>query len=190
MDISELKQKGKSRGKIRAIDISGCHSAKVIVEMIAKALGFKIHEDNNGISAYGGNSIRISDHRTYMQTWVDNNTYIAPFRLDIVIEDEETIGTTDVRNGIDFSIDEYIYKTNCINPETARIIAFDIQNVLSGQCFANNAKGERKRLVATHPHQESQLNCNHAKKAIRLSEKELRNLISETVTTILKRTLL
>ena len=30
--------------------------------MIALALDFKIHEDEHGISAYGGNAIRIADH--------------------------------------------------------------------------------------------------------------------------------
>lgn len=150
MEISELKYQGKSKSHIKAININECHSAKIIVEMIAKALGFKIHVNDRGITAYGGNLIRISDHRTYMQTWVDNNTWNAQIRLDIVIEDEETVGTTDVRNGIDFSIDEYIYKTNSINAEIVRVIAFDIQNVLNGQCFANNAQGEIKPLLTTH----------------------------------------
>lgn len=50
-------------------------SAREIVIMIANVLGFKIHENSYGVSAYGGNKsiwFRIADHCTYMQTWVGN----------------------------------------------------------------------------------------------------------------------
>ncbi len=40
----------------------------------------------------------------YMQTWVDNETWRAPVRLDIVIEDEPTEAATQVRAGCDFGI--------------------------------------------------------------------------------------
>ena len=40
----------------------------------------------------------------YMQTWVDNETWRAPVRLDIVIEDEPTEAATQVRAGCDFVI--------------------------------------------------------------------------------------
>ena len=47
---------------IKRIGLNGGNSAREIVIQIARALGFKIHEDNKGVSAYGGNSIRIADH--------------------------------------------------------------------------------------------------------------------------------
>ena len=147
MEINEAKRTLNTRSQIRSLNIEDGNSAQIIIEMIAKALNFKIHNDENGISAYGGRSIRISNHRTYMQTWVDNHTWNSPIRLDIVIEDNETQGTTDVQNGYSFNIDEFIYKSSALDPQSARLIAFDILNVLNGQPYANNARGEHKILT-------------------------------------------
>ena len=66
---------------IKRMSYNGSGSAREVVRMIALALGFKIHEDEYGISAYGGNAIRIADHCTYMQTWVDRGTWNAPIKL-------------------------------------------------------------------------------------------------------------
>ena len=54
----------------KLIDFGSCNSAREIVIQMASVLGFKIIEDNKGISAYGGNNIRIANYRTYTQTWV------------------------------------------------------------------------------------------------------------------------
>lgn len=150
MNILEIKDKPKIKSKIRPLSINQANSARIIVEMIAKALNFKIVSDSNGISAYGGNSLRISDHRTYMQTWIDNNIWNAKVRLDIVIEDSETQAKTDVQEGYDFTIVEYVYKSANFDPTKAKAIAFDIQNVINGQSYANNACGEKFILTATH----------------------------------------
>ena len=44
-----------------------------------------------------------------MQTWVDNETWRAPVRLDIVIEDEPTEAATQVRAGCDFGITIFLW---------------------------------------------------------------------------------
>lgn len=104
--------------------------AREIIIQIASVLNFKIHEDEKGVSAYGGNCIRISDHCTYMQTWVDNNTYDAPCKIDIVIEDSPTQAITQVENGYNFTITEFVYKSSEMTPEKARMIAYDIREAL------------------------------------------------------------
>ena len=145
---------------IKRIGLNGGNSAREIVIQIARALGFKIHEDNKGVSAYGGNSIRIADHCTYMQTWVDNGTWNAPIRLDVVIEDEPTEAVTQVSIGYDFGITEFVSQSNDIDPQKARIIAYDVRNTMNGNPYANNVRGERHNLVATHDNNPQQINCN------------------------------
>lgn len=168
---------------IKRIGLNGGNSAREIVIQIAKALGFKIHEDDKGVSAYGGNSIRIADHCTYMQTWVDNGTWNAPTRLDVVIEDEPTEAVTQVRIGYDFNITEFVSQSNDIDPQKARMIAYDIRNTMKGNPYANNVRGERRNLVATHDNNPQQINCNTNmnKKLIRLTESDLHRIVKNVV---------
>ena len=172
---------------IKRIGPNGGNSAREIVIQIARALGFKIHEDNKGVSAYGGNSIRIADHCTYMQTWVDNGTWNAPIRLDVVIEDEPTEAVTQVRIGYDFGITEFVSQSNDIDPQKARIIAYDVRNTMNGNPYANNVRGERHNLVATHDNNPQQINCNRNmnKKLIRLTEQDLHNIVKESTNKVL-----
>lgn len=172
---------------IKRIGLNGGNSAREIVIQIARALGFKIHEDDKGVSAYGGNAIRIADHCTYMQTWVDNETWRAPVRLDIVIEDEPTEAATQVRAGCDFGITEFVSQTNDIDPQKARMIAYDIRNTMNGNPYANNVRGERRNLVATHGNNPQELNCNTNmnKKLIRLTESDLHRIVKESVNKII-----
>ena len=172
---------------IKRIGLNGSNSAREIVIQIARALGFKIHEDDKGVSAYGGNAIRIADHCTYMQTWVDNGTWNAPIRLDVVIEDEPTEAVTQVRIGYDFGITEFVSQSNDIDPQNARMIAYDIRNTMNGNPYANNVRGERRNLVATHGNNPQELNCNTNmnKKLIRLTESDLHRIVKESVNKIL-----
>lgn len=167
---------------------NGSGSAREVVRMIALALGFKIHEDEHGISAYGGNAIRIADHCTYMQTWVDNGTWNAPIRLDVVIEEKPTQAVTQVKKGFDFTISEFVYDINDVDPQNARTIAYDIRNVINGNQYANNARGERKPLKSTHTSNENkQYNNNrYMKRTIKLTESDLHDIIKESVKNILK----
>ena len=163
-------------------------SAREVVRMIALALGFKIHEDEYGISAYGGNAIRIADHCTYMQTWVDRGTWNAPIRLDVVIEEEPTQAVKQVKKGYDFTIVEFVYNITEVDTQNARTIAYDIRNVINGNQYANNARGERRALKSIHNSNENkQYNKKrNMKRTIRLTESELKNMITESVKRVLR----
>ncbi len=145
------KNQRKSSNNIRCIDINVQYNvASEIVRQIAFALNFKIHEDEQGISAYGGNGIRISDHCTYLQTWIDNKTWNASTRLDIVIEQSPTQPRTQVQDGYDFTIVEFVYKAEDMTPEKARMIAYDIKNALSTGQYTNNVRGEKRIIRSTN----------------------------------------
>ena len=183
--LSEIKKDKKKliKDPIKRMSYNGSGSAREVVRMIALALGFKIHEDEHGISAYGGNAIRIADHCTYMQTWVDRGTWNAPIRLDVVIEEEPTQAVTQVKKGFDFTIAEFVYDINDVDPQNARTIAYDIRNVINGNQYANNARGERRPLKSTHSSNENkQYNKNrNMKQTIKLRESELKRMIAESV---------
>lgn len=184
------KRKEIVRNSIKRIGLDCGNRAREIVLQIAIALGFKIHEDEFGVSAYGGNAIRISDHCTYMQTWVDNETWNAPVRLDVVIEDEPTEAVTQVRVGYDFTITEFVSQSSDIDTQKARTIAYDIRNAMNGNPYANNVRGEKRNLVATHGNSTQQINCNTNmnKNKIRLTESQLHRIIKESVKRILSET--
>lgn len=184
------KRKEIVRNSIKRIGLDCGNRAREIVLQIAIALGFKIHEDEFGVSAYGGNAIRISDHCTYMQTWVDNATWNAPVRLDVVIEDEPTEAVTQVRVGYDFTITEFVSQSSDIDTQKARTIAYDIRNAMNGNPYANNVRGEKRNLVATHGNSTQQINCNTNmnKNKIRLTESQLHRIIKESVKRILSET--
>ena len=171
------------KGPIKRMSYNGNGSAREVVRMIALALGFKIHEDEYGISAYGGNAIRIADHCTYMQTWVDRGTWNAPIRLDVVIEEEPTQAVTQVKKGYDFTIVEFVYNITDVDTQNARTIAYDIRNVINGNQYANNARGERRALKSTHNSNENkQYNKNrNMKRTIKLRESELKRMIAESI---------
>lgn len=173
---------------IKRMSYNGSGSAREVVRMIALALGFKIHEDEYGISAYGGNAIRIADHCTYMQTWVDRGTWNAPIRLDVVIEEEPTQAVTQVKKGYDFTIVEFVYNITDVDTQNARTIAYDIKNVINGNQYANNARGERRALKSTHNSNENkQYNKNrNMKQTIKLRESELKRMIAESVKRVLR----
>lgn len=184
------KRKEIVRNSIKRIGLDCGNRAREIVLQIAIALGFKIHEDEFGVSAYGGNAIRISDHCTYMQTWVDNETWNAPVRLDVVIEDEPTEAVTQVRVGYDFTITEFVSQSSDIDTQKARTIAYDIRNAMNGNPYANNVRGEKRNLVATHGNNTQQINCNTNinKNKIRLTESQLHRIIKESVRNVLNET--
>ena len=123
-----------------------------------------------------------------MQTWVDNGTWNAPIRLDVVIEDEPTEAVTQVRIGYDFNITEFVSQSNDIDPQKARMIAYDIRNTMNGNPYANNVRGERRNLIATHGNNPQELNCNTNmnKKLIRLTESDLHRIVKESVNRVLK----
>lgn len=183
--VNEIKMGRKKliADPIKSISLNdGGGGAREIVIQIATALGFKIHEDELGVSAYGGNTIRIADHCTFMQTWVDYGTWNSPVRLDVVIEDSPTQPKTQVTNGYNFTITEFVHNSSNIDPQSARMIAYDIRNVLNGNQYANNVRGEKRILKSTSTTSESIL---RTKKLFRLTESDLHRIIKKSVKRIL-----
>ncbi len=196
-----MRRKGANsrQNKIKQIVLNQ-NNANEYVYQIAKAFGFTIKEYEHGISAYGGNTIRISDHRTYMQTWVSSGAYKSPIRLDIVIEDEPTEGKTDIQNDVEpFTITEFVHKSSDMNIEKVKLIACDILNVIKGKGngYANNARGEKILLTATHTKSSTLTDSNlqehtiynknkiklgnNMKRRIRLTEGNLRRLVESAL---------
>lgn len=134
---------------IKRIGLNGGGGAREIVIQIATALGWKIHEDDKGVSAYGGCTERIADHCTNMQTWVDNGTWNSPYRYDVVIEDEPTLPQTQAKEGYDFTITEFVSNAMDISVDKAKIIASDLLEASKNGNYANNAGGEKRLLKAT-----------------------------------------
>ena len=121
-----------------------------------------------------------------MQTWVDNGTWNAPVRLDIVIEDKPTQAVTQVKVGYDFNITEYVYNSSILDPQKARLIAYDIKNAMNGNQYANNIRGDKRNLIATHGNNRLNCNLNMNKKLIRLTESDLHRIVKQSVNIILK----
>lgn len=195
--LSEIKRGKKKLVKdpIKSIGVGAGNTAREIVIQIASALGLKVHSDGIGVSAYGGTTIRIADHRTYMQTWVDSGAWQSPYRFDVVIEDDETVARTQVKDGYDFTITEFISKSCEMTPQIARMIAYDIRNTIdTGNRYANNVRAFKTTLISTHGAEGSSDNANNDnndiktenymrnnKRTIRLSESDLHRVIKESV---------
>lgn len=199
--LSEIK-KGKKKlvkDPIKSIGVGAGNTAREIVIQIASALGLKVHSDGIGVSAYGGTTIRIADHRTYMQTWVDSGAWQSSYRYDIVIEDDETVAQTQVKDGYDFTITEFISKSSEMTPQIARMIAYDIRNAITtGNGYANNVRAFKTTLISTHGAEGSSDNANNNnndiktesymrnnKRTIRLTESDLHRIVRQCVNEVM-----
>ena len=123
-----------------------------VVWAITDCLGLKWFRDQyaDNVAAYGLNSIHISNHRTNMQTWIDNGTWNSPYRISIVIEDSPTTASTEVKDGFDFTVDEYVFNASKLHNTEMDTITIDLFFALKTGVFANRKKGEKIKLVATH----------------------------------------
>ena len=178
-----MTKKDCTKYHVQPISLDFSAKGADIVREIARVFKVKVHENTKGISAYIDSCIRISDHCTYMQTWVDNNTYNAPCKIDIVIEDSPTQAITQVEEGYNFTITEFVYKSSEMTPEKARMIAYDIREALKTSTYANNVRGEKRILNSSNntPTTEST-----KKTFIKLTENDLRQIVIETVKSILR----
>ena len=206
----------KKRESIKQIGLDVQPLAKNVVIAIANALGLKIRYDKDedgkviGVSAYGGRCLRLADHCTYMQTWVDAGTWNSPYRNDIVICDNpsEQFAKTQVQSGYDFTISEFLYGTQDMTVEKAKMIAYDIKQAINVGQYANNARGEKRILTSTHDaddnpqstqdateqnitnNQENKQDTNmktenRKRNVVRLTESQLKQMITESVKKVL-----
>ena len=177
--------------------------ARQIVTQIANALGLKIgydYDENKniiGISAYAGNCLRLSDHCTYLQTWVDAGTWQSSYKYDIVIEDSPTLAKEQVKDGYDFTVTEFVINTDKMNVEKAKIIAYDIKETLKSGRYANNVGAEKRMLKSYHgqltnnavmpTHNNESKTMNYMKMNKRtITESQLHRIIKESINKVLK----
>ena len=197
-----VKKKKPLADPIKRIGLNAEPLARDIVIQIANALGLKVKYDKDeegniiGVSAYGGDCLRLADHCTYLQTWVDAGTWKSPYRKDVVIEDEDTFAMEQVQEGYDFDVDEYVIKSQDMDVNKAKMIAYDIRNAINTGIYANNVGAERRHLVATHKlstpeNEESNNEINESKtnknmkNTIKLNEEQLRQIVAESVKKVL-----
>ncbi|MCR4613451.1 MAG: hypothetical protein K5778_05565 [Bacteroidaceae bacterium] len=148
MENGEITQKRYFQGvdisNIQGIDVSDpnfTHLARPMIRELAFALNFEIHEDNEGISAYGGDCIRIADHRTNLKSWIDNGTYKSPYRYSIVIENVRTTPQIQVMEGYDFTVEEISYIAQEVSPKQLQLLADDIANTIKNGEYPNHICG-------------------------------------------------
>lgn len=147
-----IKQK-YTKDPIKGINNNCNYSARPIVAQVAYALKLEVHEDANGISAYGKNNdtfIRLSDHCTYLQTWVDGGSYGCKNKYDIVIEDNPTLAKTSVKSGYMFNVLEYVKSSKEMDYNMVKMLAYDIRTTLNGNSYPNNIRGEKRIVSATN----------------------------------------
>ena len=182
----EEKKKPKG-GPIKTIGLDVTPLAREIVIQIAYALGLKIRYDKDdkgndiGVSSYAGNCLRLSDHRTYLQTWVDAGTWNAPYRYDVVIEDKPTAPRTQVQDGYDFTVTEFVTSAQNMDVNKAIMIAYDIRNAINTGVYANNIGAEKIPLQSNHKSDIPQSKTN----TIKLNESRLRCIIAESIRKVL-----
>ena len=212
--LVEKKRRKIVKNPIRQIGTDIQMSPTGIVISIANALGLKIRYDKDedgkviGVSVYGGRCLRLADHCTYMQTWVDAGTWNSPYRYDIVICDNpsEQQAKTQVQSGYDFTISEFIYGTEDMTVEKARMIAYDIKQAINVGQYANNVRGEKRILTSTHDADDNQQSTqvatkqnitknkqdtnmkteNRKRNVVRLTESQLKQIVAESVKKVLK----
>ena len=204
-----VEKKKIVKNPIRQIGTDIQLSPTEIVISIARALGLRIRYDKDengkviGVSAYGGRCLRLADHCTYMQTWVDAGTWNSPYRHDIVICDNpsEQFAKTQVQSGYDFTISEFVHGTQDMTVEKVRMIAYDIKQAINVGQYANNVRGEKRILTSTHDADDNQQSTqatnkqnmtdnkqdtnmkteNRKRNVVRLNESQLKQMIAEHV---------
>ena len=135
---------GVDISNIKGIDVSDpnfTHLARPMIRELALGLNFEIYEDNEGISAYGGDCIRIADHRTNLKSWIDNGTYKSPYRYSIVIENVRTTPQIQVMEGYDFTVEEISYIAQEVSPKQLQLLADDIANTIKNGEYPNHICG-------------------------------------------------
>lgn len=188
----ETELKKRKSNPIKRIGLSIKPEAKQIVIQIANALGLKVRYDYDesgniiGVSAYAGNCLRLSDHCTYLQTWVDAGTWDSPYKYDIVIEDTPTVAQTQVEKGYDFTVTEFVSNTNEMNVAKAKMIAYDIREAVNTGCYANNVRAEKRTLTANHGEDTDKTqSISQTNESRTIKESQLRNIIAESIRKVL-----
>ena len=121
----------------------------------SKGLGFKISkefsekiEENTSFSAYkieGDIEIRISNHKTKLRTWLNNNKSngIPQVCISIVCKCDDELdkipNDTKLPDNVDFSVQQFIYDFRTFTKEDIKALADNINATFQNMSYPNNA---------------------------------------------------
>ena len=125
----------------------------------SKSLGFKISkevaekaenkiEENTSFSAYkieDGVEVRISNHKTNLRTWLNNNkpNGIPQVCISIVCQCDDELdkipNDTKLPENVDFSVQQFIYDIRTFTKEDIKVLADNINATFLNKSYPNNA---------------------------------------------------
>ena len=177
-----------------------------IVESIGDVLGLEKIKDRMGISYYAESEntvVRISDHSTYCQTWVDKGTYKKTNKYSVVIEVNPSKPNPIINIPVsEFSIKEFKHKLKKLDNNSVMNITNAIKGAIGpGGQFSNPEQVIPKTIISkyippkpsiskTNNMKNNKLKTNNMKKnVIKLNENTLRQIVTESVKKVLKESL-
>lgn len=161
----------------------------------AKNSYYKVLGDRNGINGKIP-LVRISNHKTHCVTWLgdvnDLGTamrFPANYYFSIVIENEPSLKDENVPVRVKpFTVHEYTFKQEELEESDIHAIIQDVKGIFTTGEFANSTgKGKydpvkAKVVQQTPPSTNNESNTKNMKKnTIKLNEKQLRNIVAESV---------
>lgn len=161
-----------------------------LVESIGSTLGLERVNDVSGVSYYAitqDTAVRISDHSTHLQTWVDKGTYTKKNKYSIVIEVNPSKPVLAVQPGIGtFVVTEFKHKLRGLSDDAVLVLANAIKGAIgTGGQFSNPLRVKPKMLASTQLN-DLKTNKNMKNNTIKLNEVQLRQIIAESVKKVLK----
>lgn len=165
-----------------------------LVDNIGITLGLERHTDASGCSYYGVSNntvIRVSDHSTHLQTWVDNNSISKQNLYSVVIETNPSKPDLRINKEESFSVTEFKHKLKQLNGTSYLELINAIKGAIgNGGQFSNPLKVKPKLLYPTYtPMVDANPNPREIEMAnenVRtITESQLRNIICESIRKIL-----
>lgn len=161
-----------------------------LVESIGSTLGLERVNDASGVSYYAitqDTAVRISDHSTHLQTWVDKGTYTKKNKYSIVIEVNPSKPVLAVQPGIGtFVVTEFKHKLRGLSDDAVLVLANAIKGAIgTGGQFSNPLRVKPKMLASTQLN-ELKTNKNMKKNVVKINENTLRQIVAESVKKVLK----
>ena len=185
--------------------------AITFVESIGETLGLTKVNDSMGVSYYGiseNTVVRIADHSTYLQTWIDHDTYEKENKYSIVIEVNPSNPNPIVNRNVElFIVKEFKHKLKMLNGDAIVELANAIKGAIGpGGQFSNPFKVKSKLIASkyqpsqndnTQPTNKQNNNNdnkqntkmkteNRKRNVVRLTESKLKQIVSESVKRVLR----
>lgn len=172
-----------------------------LVDNIGLTLGLERHTDTMGCSYYAISNdtvVRISDHSTYLQTWVDNGTSSKPNLFSIVIEVNPSKPNPNINSDTLFKVIEYKHRLrSLLNGEEYLELINAIKGAIGNGGQFSNPFGVKKKLLCSkyspktdgeneQPIKESKTRKDMKQNRIKLTESRLKQMIAESVRNVLK----